>query len=338
MRRRIALLALVLVAAPALAAPTASVAFEGSFRATSGVGAAGAYPGGLSSPRGDLPVPADAVMALVVADWTRDTAAAQRLLLRLCEGDCAAGRILAEAEGQPPLQIEIDLPRSRQLSWEALVASGATVESHLHGTATFRLDAPAAPSPPDLVRAPAAVLGAIALALAALLLARRAALPLTALYHRIAGRDLLDHPTRARVLDAVAARPGIHFRGLAETTRLAQGALDHHLRLLVRAGLLLEHREPGARCFAVPGGLEPGLLPLLARVRTPAARAILLELERAGADSVRELAHRLGMPPSTLDDQLARLVAAGVVERTREGARHALSLTAAGRATARAIG
>lgn len=340
MRATVLLLVLV-VATLARAEAVDAVPFGGSFHATAGAESLGAYPGGLSSPRGWFDVPAGATSARLDADWTPDSPAGQRLLLRACEGWCAEGALLAEVSGVPPLALDVTLPVSRNLTWEALVASGATVDSRIEGVATFGGADVAVPRPVEQGAGPRpfVVLGALAvLALLARVFAARPLLIVAALYHRLTGRDLLDQPVRARIHEEIRRSPGIHFRALREATGLAQGALDHHARLLAQAGLVVEHREAGARCFALPGALEPGLLRLCARVRSSSARAILRALQEAPAASVRELAGRLRIAESTLDDHLARLANDGVVERARIGARTSLKLTPRGHALARAVG
>lgn len=341
MRAAAGVVVVLLLAATAAAEASVSAPFAGDFRASAGIGVAGAHPGGLSSPRGAFDVPADATSVHLDADWGRDSPAARRLLLRACDGWCADDNVLGETAGVPPLALDLAIPASRNMTWEALVASGGTLESRVEGVATFQItEDPLAPPAPARGAGPTlsvvAALGAIAW-LAWRILAARPAVASAALYHRVAKRDLLDHPARARLHEEIRRHPGIHFRALRDATGLAQGALDHHARLLSRAGLIVEHREQGARCFALPGALEPGILALFARVRSQTPRALLRDLDAAPATSVRELAARLGVPPSTIDDHLARLAEAGLVERVRDGSRLALRITARGRTLARVL-
>lgn len=54
--------------------------------------------------------------------------------------------------------------------------------------------------------------------------------------------DILASPNRRRVLEAVAANPGIGFRELVRACPLAAGTVRHHLTMLLRHELIVEQR------------------------------------------------------------------------------------------------
>jgi DNA-binding MarR family transcriptional regulator len=349
MMRALAGLAFVLVLAGSAAAETRTIVehFSAEFSVASGAGVVGAYPGGLSSPRGALVVPADAERTRFEVRWAPDSPAAQSLLFRACDGWCSPdGLIVGEVAGESPLTLDVNVPTSGNLTWEALVASGATLDSRLEGEARYFAHAAAIPGAapsPSVGRDSASTFALASLTLGGLfalswwLAGKRPLVALAAFYHRIARIEILDHPVRARVHAEIERRPGIHFGALRSSLKLGQGALDHHLGILARAGIVIEHRDERVRCFALPGALGPHLLALAARVRSDASRTLLRALAEQDAESIRAVAQRVGIPESTLDDHVARFVADGLIEKRREGGRTGLCLTPTGRRLAASV-
>ncbi len=132
--------------------------FEGTFQVYTGAGdVAGLYPGGLDAPEGGLTPPADADRAQVTVTWEgRDQDdAADRLGFRLCEGWCDqdGARVLAQRDAVPPLSLEVEIPGSGNLTWEAFVGQGVVTDAQILGEATY-VDATGptpdpSPTPPD---------------------------------------------------------------------------------------------------------------------------------------------------------------------------------------------
>ncbi|HWH09031.1 MAG TPA: winged helix-turn-helix transcriptional regulator, partial [Candidatus Thermoplasmatota archaeon] len=129
---------------------------------------------------------------------------------------------------------------------------------------------------------------------------------LAALYARLRRPQVLGHADRERILALVRARPGIRYAALQRETGLATGALLHHLRALEAHGLLLSRREGSRRVF-----FEPGAAPDAAAGLTP-TQARLLEMDRAGGLSQREMGERLGITQQAVSQHLREMERRGL--------------------------
>lgn len=138
-------------------------------------------------------------------------------------------------------------------------------------------------------------------------------LPILGLFSRVDDRAILDLPTRRRLYDAIMAEPGIHFMALARRADLSRGALDHHLRRLVAAGLIVVRKAPGCTCYFAKGTRDRHLLAVAPMLRSEGSRAVLEGIRAAPGLSGRELARRLGRSASTVNYHLQRLQRAGLV-------------------------
>jgi DNA-binding transcriptional ArsR family regulator len=127
------------------------------------------------------------------------------------------------------------------------------------------------------------------------------------------------HPTRKKILDAVAASPGIHFQEIARRTGLALGTLRHHLRVLTESGKLTAVAQGGYRSFFLSRGTSRDVLATAGVLKAPAARTMLHGIVKAGHLSMGEVATLAGLRPATATHHVERLEAAGLVRRQRSG-------------------
>lgn len=179
--------------------------------------------------------------------------------------------------------------------------------------ATFAIDAPA-PQPPTPPASGAsdgptrAALAAFGLG-AVLLLLRRKLAPLVMLFARLTPGELANDPTRARILDLVRAEPGIPTRELQRRLDLTNGRVDHHLRALAKARLIVASRDGQRRRLYLAGAS-------VARAATPdlSTRALDL-LAREGALAPADAARRLGVSRQALHYHLQHLLARGRVKK-----------------------
>ncbi len=72
-------------------------------------------------------------------------------------------------------------------------------------------------------------------------------------YARAAG---LDHPTRVRIYNHLLVLPGDHFRSIVRHLRIGVGEGRHHLNVMLRSGVVREHKTNG-RCRYYPQGQDP---------------------------------------------------------------------------------
>jgi len=99
---------------------------------------------------------------------------------------------------------------------------------------------------------------AVAIALAAALLGGALAHPLVILfrgYARYHGGEVLELDARKSVLEAIIAKPGIHFRDLLRQSNLGSGTIHYHLSVLEREGFIRARKEGVVKRF------YPGRIP-----------------------------------------------------------------------------
>lgn len=219
--------------------------------------------------------------------------------------------------GPAPTDVETSLDPSAPTTDAATSTEESLARASLDTAAT----APRAPPPGEIGTVAAVAVGAtVGLAAAgasgALLLRSerrlwKLALLLAPLYTRLRKRDLLDNPTRERIREHVEANPGVRYRELQRALTLQNGALAHHLRILLREKLVEETREGHSVRFFLPGARPDAPLDTGERVI-----AFLREAPGAtGADVARALA----ISSSLAGYHLERLADQGRIRRERQG-------------------
>jgi predicted transcriptional regulator len=143
------------------------------------------------------------------------------------------------------------------------------------------------------------------------------------------GPEAEGNGVAARVLRYVLAHEGAHFREIQRNLRLATGQADHHLRRLVRVGLLARTRLGGEVHFFPVSRPRAERRPMAA-LRHPARRTVSRALLDGAPVQLRELVARTGVPESTLLHHLRTLVKAGVVYRAQQGRSVTYGLSDAG--------
>ncbi len=124
--------------------------------------------------------------------------------------------------------------------------------------------------------------------------------------------------TRDRIRDAVAADPGIHFRGLVRSLDVAPGQVQHHVRRLRRSDALLTEDFRG-RTHYYPPAFDARERRAIAVLRRETARDVVAFLLAHGESDPATVVESVGVARSTLEWHLDALVDADLVEK-REGA------------------
>lgn len=124
---------------------------------------------------------------------------------------------------------------------------------------------------------------------------------------------------RAHVLRCVVNSPGIHLRRVERETSLALGQVLYHLDRLERMGLVVSTRDAGFRRYFAANAFARAEKPVLAALRHEVPRRVMLALLEARRLAHKDLLGRIGVAASTLSFHLARMVAAGVLARERQG-------------------
>lgn len=218
-------------------------------------------------------------------------------------GDAELDRVERRVALRPAATGPLVAPSPLGSPEEATREGAAVPPSGLHPAQTPRLDR-------RVMAAGALAAAGATVALAARFL-RRA--PVLALFARIPRSRVADHPTRAALLAAIHAEPGIATRALQRRLGLSNGRFLHHLATLKRAGAVVSRRDGQAsRLFAAgapaPVGLPPTGERILASVRA-AQRGL----------NASSLAAALGLARQTVHYHLRALASEGLVQVERRG-------------------
>lgn len=154
------------------------------------------------------------------------------------------------------------------------------------------------------------------------------------LFSRLRDDELLAHPVRAQLVQLVEARPGIHHGELARVLERSPGAVEHHVRRLVKAGILSRHASGHYTCYFVAnaGRQAYASAPLL---KSAVARSILDQLGGRPGQSMSDVARAAGVTPAAAHYHVERLSDAGLLVSDMQGTRRVLRLTPDGEAAAR---
>lgn len=134
--------------------------------------------------------------------------------------------------------------------------------------------------------------------------------------------------TRRRIYELVERYPGLHQREIARQLGLRPSHAEHHLRRLLKAGLLREVEADGyVRYFprvAAPGPAAANAIGAaearwLALLRQPRPLQIVGILLHADGLPLTELAARTKISAGTLTYQVDKLEEAGIVARVKDG-------------------
>lgn len=147
-------------------------------------------------------------------------------------------------------------------------------------------------------------------------------------FRRVALEGVLSHPLRATVYGYIRKYPGTSFSGIARDTTINRGTLHYHLHILQREGKISELREGGATTyFENNGTYSPDEQRILSHIREGPAGEIcrFLALRRGATRS--DIAHRMGVAPSSVSWHLSRLNGSGVIVAERAGGKTRYRLT-----------
>ena len=145
-----------------------------------------------------------------------------------------------------------------------------------------------------------------------------------------------DEPIRASwaetLLSFIQRYPGVHLREIRRRLTIPIGTLDYHLYRMGREGLITVQFQGGYKCCypAVVheiGGPIPEIdRRLLAQLRLPAPRAIVLHLYLEGPTAPSTLGQSLGTTGPNLSYYLRKLEDSGIVVRHGQGAERVVRL------------
>jgi DNA-binding Lrp family transcriptional regulator len=121
-----------------------------------------------------------------------------------------------------------------------------------------------------------------------------------------------------RVVDEVAASPGIHLRELHRYVGCAMGALQYHVRNLEAEGMIFSYKNGNSRHFFISGfSTEEQVLRLASLARNPTVNSILQQSVIHGRITQAELSRTLGIDKSLVSYYVSSLLKAEVMRTIR---------------------
>ncbi len=147
-------------------------------------------------------------------------------------------------------------------------------------------------------------------------------------FRRVTLEGVLSHPLRATVYGYIRTHPGTSFSTIARQTTINRGTLHYHLHILLREGKISELREDGSTTYFENNGtysLEEKRI--LSHIREGPAGEICRFLAMCRGASRSEIAHRMGVAPSSVSWHLSRLNGSGVIVAERAGGKTRYRLT-----------
>jgi len=143
---------------------------------------------------------------------------------------------------------------------------------------------------------------------------------LLALFTRLTPDAMRDHPARARLLDLVESSPGMHVEELARKAGMSRGVARHHVRVLVRSGMLVQRRMGKYACV-FPGSDPAGATALNghAALRSAGARRLLRSLVEAPGQNLGQAARSSGLVKSAAAYHVKRFEEHGLLLARAEG-------------------
>ncbi|HXQ94102.1 MAG TPA: hypothetical protein VN864_02885 [Thermoplasmata archaeon] len=144
--------------------------------------------------------------------------------------------------------------------------------------------------------------------------------------------DPTPAPWAERLLTFIQQYPGVHLREIRRRLGIPIGTLDYHLYRMGRAGIVTVQFQGGYKCCypaVVPeigGPIPEPDRKVLALLRLPAPRAILLHLYLEGPTAPSMLGQTLGTTGPNLSYYLHKLEESKVVLREGQGTQRSVRL------------
>jgi predicted transcriptional regulator len=147
---------------------------------------------------------------------------------------------------------------------------------------------------------------------------------LATLYARLSSDDVLEG-LRKEIFGHIEQNPGEHLAGITKRFGISSSSARHHLDVLEWSELIVSHKAEklrhyypnrnGYRIYTNGHGYKE----IMAVLRNPTSREMVTFLMANERANQSDIAHALGLHPSTVNWHAKRLIAALVIAKTREG-------------------
>ena len=119
---------------------------------------------------------------------------------------------------------------------------------------------------------------------------------------------------RDRVVDEIAASPGIHLRELRRHLDCAMGALQYHLRNLEKESMIGSIKIGNSKHFFLTDySVDEAVLELTAQLRNPTVQVIIKECMSNGRVTQAELSRTMELDKSLISYYVGGLIKAGIL-------------------------
>lgn len=131
--------------------------------------------------------------------------------------------------------------------------------------------------------------------------------------------DLHLERSSDKVLHFIQNNPGCNFRQIKKELQVPMGTIQYQLAQLEKLGKITSFKRGLYRFYFASGrfqDIEKDILQVLSNETT---RDILMFITERGSPSQSEIVNRTGLAPSSVNWQVKRLIASGIIKEIRVG-------------------
>ena len=122
-----------------------------------------------------------------------------------------------------------------------------------------------------------------------------------------AARTIKINENRSKILKHIAKTPGVRYRELLRLTRLTNGVLSYHLKILEESRSIKVNREGIKMTRYYPKNIKTKEFHVIAYTRNSTARQIIQLLLKQGHSTFKDIVKHTNKVPSTISWHLKRL-------------------------------
>ncbi|MGB0652836.1 MAG: winged helix-turn-helix transcriptional regulator [Thermoplasmatota archaeon] len=139
-------------------------------------------------------------------------------------------------------------------------------------------------------------------------------------FSRLQDDQLLEHPVRGQIFQAIQQNPGIHASHLARTVDAGWGTVTHHLSKLEKARLVTTRSVNNHKCYFENGGTVGRQdMEVASALKNDTAASIAAFVLEHPMSSQKAVAEALGISAALTSFHVKKLVGFGVLDRMRHG-------------------
>lgn len=138
-------------------------------------------------------------------------------------------------------------------------------------------------------------------------------------FTRLRNEQIVRHPVRGKILRTIESEPGIHLSQIHRRLGMNKNHLQHHLRKLQHAGVIVEKNDNGRMCYFLVGRIDHRIMAAIPLLKSDAARRILEIVQARPGISLSGLSEDAGIAVSTANYHVHRLSRCGLIGAEKVG-------------------